>query len=960
MSATDLACVGTERRGRVRQLGLNGIDYVEVSDDQLTITVTFLQKAPEKIGVGNVRIDGGERVTGIEVVGVTLCREEDPDLDDCMKVRVDRFGDFSTYTLCVVERRPDGRPGREPLEGFDPRYSCVELSFKAGCPSPLDCEPADDCPPPERDEPEISYLAKDYETFRRLILDRLALVMPDWRERHAPDVQMALVEVLAYAGDQLSYLQDAVGTEAYLETARLRRSVRRHARLVDYAMHDGANARAWVCVEVDAPLTLAPDDLVFLTGTADPPSVAFDELKPRELDAAQAFHPMGPREVSLSPAHNRIELWTWGDSECCLPVGATRATLKDGQPAKDRDRPLALAPGDVLILEEVVGPATGNPADADPAHRQAVRLTEVVRGRDAAYDQPVVEVAWAAEDALRFPLCLSSLAGEDCEPVEPVSVARGNVVLADHGRWIDFCGGDRERLDVPPAETPLPGCEGICAPSDPEPEPVRFEPVLAGLPVTQAAPLPSPARIAALQAAIAARIAEAVEADLRALLADLREGAELTEEQRDWLVTVFGGRAVVEAGIDSAPADAAESLETLLGLEHELLQRKLERTDWLARRAGAGYVLDAGEVAELGGLWGERYAAPLDPGSPALWGPASGALASDPREALPAVSLDEFPDGPPEGPAAEAADVPWTPRRDLLDVHGRERHFVGEVDDDGRLHLRFGYAAGDVPVPVPGATLVARYRVGNGTAGNVAAEAIGRIALCTTRTSAIRRVRNPLAAEGGTDPEPEREVKLVAPHAFRRRLERAVTGGDYATLAGEQPGVQRAVARLRWTGSWYEARVGVDPLGTDRPPPELLRSIGDRLERYRRMGHDLSVRPAEYASLDLGLEVCVAPGYERGHVRVRIAELLGPRGMFAPDEQTFGEGVAASAIVAAVQAVPGVEWVEVRHLRRMFETDDSALATGVLRLGPLEVARLDGDPSFPERGRLELELRGGL
>ena len=68
--------------------------------------------------------------------------------------------------------------------------------------------------------------------------------MPDWQETHAPDLGVALVELLAYAGDYLSYYQDAVATEAYLGTARQRISVRRHARLVDYRMHEGCNARA--------------------------------------------------------------------------------------------------------------------------------------------------------------------------------------------------------------------------------------------------------------------------------------------------------------------------------------------------------------------------------------------------------------------------------------------------------------------------------------------------------------------------------------------------------------------------------------------------------------------------------------------------------------------------------------------------------------------------------------------
>jgi predicted phage baseplate assembly protein len=125
---------------------------------------------------------------------------------------------------------------------------------------------ADLCPPPERDEPEINYLARDYASFRQLILDRLALIMPDWQERHVPDLGITLVELLAYAGDHLSYYQDAVATEAYLDTARQRISVRRHARLMDYALHEGSNARAWVCLATDTDLTLDPATIALITG----------------------------------------------------------------------------------------------------------------------------------------------------------------------------------------------------------------------------------------------------------------------------------------------------------------------------------------------------------------------------------------------------------------------------------------------------------------------------------------------------------------------------------------------------------------------------------------------------------------------------------------------------------------------------------------------------------------------
>ncbi|MBV8573816.1 MAG: hypothetical protein JOZ58_02090, partial [Acetobacteraceae bacterium] len=139
-----------------------------------------------------------------------------------------------------------------------------------------------------------------------------------------------------------------------------------------------------------------------------------------------------------------------------------------------------------------------------------------------------------------------------------------------------------------------------------------------------------------------------------------------------------------------------------------------------------------------------------------------------------------------------------------------------------------------------------------------------------------------------------REVRLFAPYAFRDVLERAVTADDYATLAAdnarrlaerpnlmpptiagtplpaptsegdprageeEEPGeaaalpsdiclvpfrpLQSAKGTFRWNGSWYEALVAVDPLGTETVDSELLAEIAAYLAPYRRIGHDLDVR----------------------------------------------------------------------------------------------------------------------
>jgi len=54
-----------------------------------------------------------------------------------------------------------------------------------------------------------------------------------------------------------------------------------------------------------------------------------------------------------------------------------------------------------------------------------------------------------------------------------------------------------------------------------------------------------------------------------------------------------------------------------------------------------------------------------------------------------------------------------------------------------------------------------------------------------------------------------------------------------------------------------------------------------------------------------------------------------------------------------------VESVTATTFRRLFEEPNGEITSGLLPIGPLEVAQLDNDPVFPERGLLRLEMRGG-
>lgn len=859
---------------------VNAIAYVEVMDGlappgtprQRTLLVRLLQPGLV-LAPAQIIIDGGERIRRVGVIWAapadalpavpqppeTTAPAADPAFvaavammaDDparTLVIRTDSVGDHSTYTLRLISA-----PGSsEPPAGVDPVLARVDFSFKVECPNAFDCAEARPCPPPLREKPAIDYLAKDYPGLRRLMLERMALLAPGWTERSAADVGVALVELLAYVTDNLSYRQDAVANEAYLGTARQRVSVRRHARLVDYRMHDGCNARAWVQVQVTGGnFVLARGTPLFTRTVGADPGLGPDGLGMRRVRESGALQFETARTQILDSRCNRLLFYTWGDAGCCLPQGSTSATLRGRPP---------LAAGDVLVLEEVASPTADDEAaavaDADRTRRWAVRLTQVDDGvvdpSGGLFDTPpsdaaveLTRIAWSRADALPFALCLSSLA----HPGRVISVASGNIVLADHGRTLAA-----EALPTVPAATrrfaPAARLAGQCEAPSPRPVPVRYRPMLAQAPVTQ--------------------------------------GFELA---------------------------------TLL-------------------------------------------APPPGQEDPPFW-PASLLLSLDPRHALPQVRL-----------ARAGETAPWTAVANLLGSGSTGRRFMVETEHDGRARLRFGDDRHGLR-PNEGDRFTARYRVGNGSAGNVGAESLAHVLIdpqvyaahaplaAMPDASRVTMVRNPLAATGGTEPEDVEVVRRDAPEAFRTQ-ERAVTAADYAEAAERHGEVQRATATFRWTGSWHTVFVTADRPGGAEVDAAFEQRLRRHLERFRMAGYDLEVDAPRLVPLEVALHLCVAPGHFRAPVLQAVKERLssmrladGTLGLFHPDNFSFGDPVYLSRIIAAAQAVQGIEAVRVDRFGRLGDTSPQPLERGVVEIGRLEIAQLANNPNFRERGVLTLVAGGG-
>ena len=295
----------------------------------------------------------------------------------------------------------------------------------------------------------------------------------------------------------------------------------------------------------------------------------------------------------------------------------------------------------------------------------------------------------------------------------------------------------------------------------------------------------------------------------------------------------------------------------------------------------------------------------------------------------------------------------WRARQDLLQSDSQAADFVTETETGGPVVLRFGDGVNGL-APGTAEALSARVRQGNGAAGNVGAGAIAHV---VGAAEGIARVRNPLAALGGTDPLPLARARMDAPQAFRRQ-ERAVTAADYAEVTMRDARVQRAVATRRWTGSWYTMFITVDRRGAESMDADFEDSVMAFIDRYRLAGHDVEIDAPAYVALDIALHVCAKPGYFQSDVQKRLLTVFStaPTGFFHPDRYSFGGPVYLSAVVAAAMAVPGVSHVEPRCFKRLGRLSDGEIEAGRIAMARLEIARLDNDPNAPENGVIQIEV----
>jgi uncharacterized phage protein gp47/JayE len=314
--------------------------------------------------------------------------------------------------------------------------------------------------------------------------------------------------------------------------------------------------------------------------------------------------------------------------------------------------------------------------------------------------------------------------------------------------------------------------------------------------------------------------------------------------------------------------------------------------------------------------------------------------------------------------------VRWQEQATLFDSGPAAQDFTVTQDNAGVSTIAFGDGINGVRPPTGTNNIHARYRVGLGSSGNVPAAAVQQL---VSNLAGLQQVTNPQPTFGGADPESLADVRSNAPDSVRA-FNRAVSAGDYATLARNFPGIAKASAQRVLYDVNRKALahpyVQLTAAATDGAPisqGELISQLRSFLDQRRDPNVPLRILDFTPVYVDIAVTINLDERVPRQATFARIQSALNPgnnpdgtAGYFAFGALDLGESLHLSAIYAFIQNFPGVSDATVTRFRRMdLDSADQTVVRNDILIGPTEIAIIGNDANHPERGLLVIVQGNG-
>jgi Baseplate J-like protein len=266
--------------------------------------------------------------------------------------------------------------------------------------------------------------------------------------------------------------------------------------------------------------------------------------------------------------------------------------------------------------------------------------------------------------------------------------------------------------------------------------------------------------------------------------------------------------------------------------------------------------------------------------------------------------------------------VAWQAAPTLYQQAPTAQVFATLNESDGTTDVQFGGDGEGSLLPTGQNNLIANYRIGSGSAGNVAA---GSITTLMDRPLGVSGVTNPQNATGGQDPQSISDIRTNAPQTVLT-LGRAVSIVDYQNYAATFSGISKAYAI--WIPSGPCRGVFITVAGVAGAAlPGANPTITNLVTSLQDSGDPLApITIASYVETLFKFTASVQydSSYDQHSVQARVTQTLIQTFSFAA--RSFGQAVSIDEVATTIQRIAGVVAVNVTGLQRTSSSTGGDLA----------------------------------
>lgn len=263
-------------------------------------------------------------------------------------------------------------------------------------------------------------------------------------------------------------------------------------------------------------------------------------------------------------------------------------------------------------------------------------------------------------------------------------------------------------------------------------------------------------------------------------------------------------------------------------------------------------------------------------------------------------------------------DVEWSGKASLHAAGSEDSVYTTTSSDEGGTKILFGDGLNGAFAPSGITNISARYRSGLGISGNVRNDQIGQL---VGAPLGVKGVINPIAAEGGADPDSDRILRRMIPNGLSSQG-RLVSTSDYSDFALSFAGVGKAIAMMA------TAKVQVVISGVDHGPLTesslIYRNLEQAMQQHSEPSQQFNLTIRELLLIILRARVRIEQSRDWRILELQIRNTLFARLSYNLAE--FGVDVLQSDAISAMQSVPGVIYVDMDVFSAVAEPNVHSLA----------------------------------